>query len=102
MTEDMPTQETLSKLTEEVPMWLSKHVNDPHADMNPPHTVWMAMQACRVEIPTTAKSLSRNLLMSSFSGCLKVTRKNVKMPLKPWKRELKTMSQLSFAPRLQS
>ena len=50
---------------------------DPH-NSNPPHTVWMGLQACDVEDIAAAESLAGNLFLNSFSRCLEVTRKDVK------------------------
>ena len=37
-------------------------------DQNPPHKVWMGIQACGVCNEKVAKSLAENLFMSNFSG----------------------------------
>ena len=41
---------------------------DPNpCDRDPPHKVWMGIQACGVHDPDVAKSLAKNLFMSNFS-----------------------------------
>ena len=50
---------------------------DPH-DRDPPCKVWMGFQACGVHDKDAAKSLAKNSFMSKFSGCLKVTKEDVK------------------------
>ena len=50
---------------------------DPH-DQDPPCKVWMGFQACGVHDKDAAKSLAKNSFMSKFSGCLKVTKEDIK------------------------
>ena len=41
---------------------------DPNpCDRDPPHEVWMGIQACGVHDPDVAKNLAKNLFMSNFS-----------------------------------
>ena len=47
-------------------------------DQNPPHEVWMGVQACGVLNKSKAWNIARNLFMNNFSRCPKVTKDDIK------------------------